>query len=79
MRYSTILLEGAMASDYLDQFEGYLKLALRAQVQSRATIGTLAELKNPPIMGYVKQANIAHGPQQCEQRSDGAKWSIERQ
>jgi hypothetical protein len=21
-------------------------------------------MKNPPVMGYVKQANIAHGPQQ---------------
>jgi len=58
------LARRAMESDYLDQFEGYLKLALRAQAQSRATIGALAELKNPPIMGYVRQANIAHGPQQ---------------
>lgn len=58
------LARRAMASDYLDQFEGYLKLALRSQSQSRATISALAELKNPPIMGYVKQANISHGPQQ---------------
>lgn len=58
------LARRAMASDYLDQFGGYLKLALRAQAQSRATIGALAALKNPPIVGYVKQANISHGPQQ---------------
>lgn len=25
---------------------------------------TLATIKNPPLVGYVRQANIAHGPQQ---------------
>jgi hypothetical protein len=39
-------------------------IALRAQSQCRATWETLATIKNPPMMGYVKQANIAHGPQQ---------------
>ncbi|MGH8502632.1 MAG: hypothetical protein ACREVE_09195 [Gammaproteobacteria bacterium] len=24
----------------------------------------MATIKNPPLVGYVKQANIAHGPQQ---------------
>jgi O6-methylguanine-DNA--protein-cysteine methyltransferase len=48
----------------LNSFDCYLKLALRAQSQCRATWDTLATVKNPPMVGYVKQANIAQGPQQ---------------
>lgn len=40
-----------------------MKLALRAQSQCRATVETLAAIKNPPVV-YAKQANIAHGHQQ---------------
>ncbi|MBY4596692.1 hypothetical protein K3217_14245 [bacterium BD-1] len=43
--------------------EIYLKLALRAQGQCRATLETLAAIKNPPVV-FAKQANIAHGHQQ---------------
>jgi hypothetical protein len=28
------------------------------------TWGALVTIKNPPMIGYVRQANIAHGPQQ---------------
>ena len=45
-------------------FEGVLGLALKAQAQSRATISTLVELKYPRQATFVKQANIAQGPQQ---------------
>jgi hypothetical protein len=38
--------------------------ALKAQSQSRATIETLAEIKNPRQVAFVKQANIAGGNQQ---------------
>jgi hypothetical protein len=48
----------------LDKLDRYLKLALRAQSQCRATWETLSTIKNPPIAGYVKQANIARGHQQ---------------
>lgn len=41
----------------------YLRLALKAQSQRRATLETLATIKNPPVI-YAKQANIANGPQQ---------------
>jgi len=44
--------------------ETCLKLGLRAQSQCRSTIEAISAVKNPPIMGYVKQANIAQGPQQ---------------
>lgn len=44
-------------------FESFLKLALRAQSQARATLEALAAIKNPPMV-FAKQANIAHGRQQ---------------
>jgi hypothetical protein len=43
--------------------ETYLRLALKAQSQCRATLQTLAEIKNPPTV-FARQANIANGPQQ---------------
>lgn len=50
--------------EYLDAAEAYMRLALKAQAQCRATLETLAEIKNPRPVAFVKQANIAHGPQQ---------------
>jgi hypothetical protein len=58
------LARKSVNAEYLDQFEQYLKLSLRAQSQCRATWEALSAIKNPPMMGYVRQANIAHGPQQ---------------
>lgn len=57
------MTEKAMGADYLPNFEAFMRMALRAQNQCRATIETLAAIKNPPIV-YAKQANIANGPQQ---------------
>jgi hypothetical protein len=49
--------------EYLDAMDRYMRLALRAQSQCRATAETLAIIKQgPPI--FAKQANVAHGPQQ---------------
>lgn len=48
---------------HLPATETYLRLALKAQSQSRATVETLAAIKNPPVV-FARQANIAHGPQQ---------------
>ena len=58
------LARKAQAQTYLKHFETYLGLALKAQAQSRATITALGDLKNPRQATFVKQANIAHGPQQ---------------
>ena len=52
------------AAGYLDASETYMRLALRAQSQARATLETLSVVKNPPAVAFVHQANIAHGPQQ---------------
>ena len=49
--------------EYIGAAETYLKLALKAQSQCRATLETLATIKSPPVV-FAKQANIAHGPQQ---------------
>lgn len=49
--------------EYLDAAERYMRLALKAQSQCRATLETLAAVKNPPVV-FAKQANIAAGPQQ---------------
>ena len=48
--------------EYMKQMETYLRLALKAQAQSRATAEALALLKNP--QPYIRQANIAQGHQQ---------------
>src|SRR5262249_46188418 len=37
---------------------------LKAQAQCRAALETLVDMKNPAPFAYVRQANIAHGPQQ---------------
>ncbi len=50
--------------EYINAAETYMRLALKAQSQCRATIETLAALKNPAPVAFVRQANIAHGPQQ---------------
>ena len=59
----------ASASKFLDQFEPYLKLALRAQGQCRMTWETISTIQNPPMAGYVKQAYIAGGHQQVNYAS----------
>lgn len=49
--------------EYMDATERYMRLALKAQGQCRATLETLAAIKNPPVV-FAKQANISNGPQQ---------------
>lgn len=50
--------------EYINAAETYMRLALKAQSQCRATIETLALVKNPQPVTFVHQANLAHGPQQ---------------
>jgi hypothetical protein len=54
--------------EYIQAAERYMRLALKAQAQCRATIETLAALKNPPVV-YARQANIA-GQQQVNNYAD---------
>jgi len=48
--------------------DAYMRFALRTQSQCRATLETLAVVKNPPSVSFVRQANIANGPQQVNNR-----------
>lgn len=57
------LVERAMGNDNITPFEANMRMALRAQSQCRATLETLAAIKNPPIV-YARQANVITGPQQ---------------
>lgn len=50
-------------AEYIGAAETYLRLALKAQSQCRATLETLAAIKNPPVV-FARQANINNGGQQ---------------
>jgi hypothetical protein len=59
----TRLSERAMEQTHLTNLEGFMRMALRAQSQCRATVETLVTIKNPPVV-YARQANVTTGPQQ---------------
>jgi hypothetical protein len=52
-----------MGCEDASAFEANMRIALRAQSQCRATLETLAAIKNPPVV-FAKQANISNGHQQ---------------
>lgn len=54
------LASHALTSNDLGKFERYMKLALKAQSQSRATLQTLGDIKAPKQIAFVKQANIGN-------------------
>ncbi|MEB0026378.1 hypothetical protein QN375_11425 [Pseudomonas sp. MH9.2] len=53
----------AMKSKHMENLDTLFRLAFRAQNQSRATLQTLAELKAPKQIAFVKQANIGQNVQ----------------
>ena len=57
------LTEDAFASTMIPSFDLKMRYALRAQAQCRATLETLAAIKNPPVV-FARQANVTTGPQQ---------------
>ncbi|MDD1632662.1 MAG: hypothetical protein LUP91_10720, partial [Methylococcaceae bacterium] len=65
--------------EHLPAMETYLKLALKAQTQCRTTLQTLAEVKNPQPVSFVKQANISHGPQQINNSVSSRAEKIQNQ
>lgn len=58
------LMRRALKQDLMVHWDAYMRMGMRAQNQCRMTLATLGELKNPPPVAFVKQANISHGPQQ---------------
>jgi len=61
-----------MQEGYVPVAETYLRLALKAQSQARASIESLAEIKNPPVV-YARQANFANGPQQVNNGAESSR------
>jgi hypothetical protein len=62
--FNRLIVSAAMnQGEYLDAADRFYRLALRAQSQCRATIETLAAVKNPPNLAFVKQANIGQAVQ----------------
>lgn len=57
------LARRANEQEYISALDSMLRLALKAQSQCRATLETLANMKNPPTI-FARQANINHGGQQ---------------
>lgn len=53
----------ANLGEHMGATDTYLRLALKAQGQCRATLETLANIKNPRPIAFVKQANIANNQQ----------------
>ncbi|MEQ1802481.1 MAG: hypothetical protein ABL989_11195 [Gammaproteobacteria bacterium] len=82
--HSSARRAAANMGEYVKAADTYLRLALKAQSQCRTTWETLALIKNPPHVAFVKQANIAHGPQQInngpvpERGSRARETEIER-
>ena len=66
------------AGVYMGTCETYLRLALKAQSQCRATLETLAAIKNPPVI-YARQANVTTGPQQVNNGVPSQAREIESQ
>jgi hypothetical protein len=69
------LTDRGMAQDQIAAFDANMRMALRAQSQCRATLETLAVIKNPPIV-FARQANVTTGPQQV---NNGAARSRARE
>lgn len=64
---------GNMEAGYGEAAERYMKMALRAQSQCRATLETLAEIKAPRAVAFIAQANVTHGPQQVNNHPQPAR------
>ena len=62
--FAELARRGALnMGENLDAMDRYVRLALKAQSQARATVETLAAIKNPPVV-FARQMNVANGPQQ---------------
>lgn len=62
---------------HMEAMERYMRLALKAQGQCRATLETLAAIKNPPVV-FARQANISNGPQQVNNGASASNRSNTR-
>ncbi|HAL39836.1 MAG TPA: hypothetical protein DCP03_17725 [Polaromonas sp.] len=70
----TSLSKRAVQQEHMVHYQTFLGLVFEAQSQSRATISALVDLKYSRHATFVKQANIAHGPQGAETSSRLIRW-----
>jgi hypothetical protein len=70
------LTERGLGQSQMPNLEAFIRLALRAQSQCRATLETLAAIKNPPLV-YARQANVTSGPQQINNGTMGPSQARE--
>ena len=61
--YTNLAHRAIQTGEPIKCMETFLRLALRAQNQSRMTLETLATIKNPPVV-IARQANVSNGPMQ---------------
>lgn len=59
-------------------FELLFRLAMKAQSQCRATVETLADIKNPRPVAFVRQANLAAGHMQVNNGDTSRAREIQR-
>ena len=59
----TNMARRAPKQEYMDHWDAFMRVALKAQNQCRMTLETLATIKNPPVV-FARQANINNGGQQ---------------
>ena len=77
----TSLALRASTQERLPNYQMFMGLAHKAQSQSQATLSALVELKHPRQATFVKQADIAHEPQQVNngEARDGAIAQTEQE
>ncbi len=62
------MVERASNADYMPNFESFMRVALKAQSQCRATLETLSTIKHPPVV-YARQANVTTRPRSATGKS----------
>lgn len=73
------LIMRATNAEYVNNFEIFMKLALRAQSQCRSTLEALAEMKSPRNVAFVRQANIARHQQVNNATQSSSAWNDKMQ
>lgn len=71
--FHVLLTRSAMQLGHsLEATETYMRLALKAQSQARTTWESLSKIKNPVGATFIRQANLANGPQQVNNHGQGS-------
>jgi hypothetical protein len=64
----SFLARKAVCQEYFNQYQANIQLALKTQNQCRNTLQALIQLKQPNQTAFIKQANIANGNQQVNNK-----------